>query len=318
MPFSPVPDPNQDADVKIQGADVKIFFSGLLILKPIANNLCEVFVHTSAPRHFLTIEVRRKHTDNQPDEVMMRHIGPLAFIRTDQDGQDQIPVHGMEIKKVFGQGAGQSVGVQKFVPNNPQPNDLPAGFNLAINLQGAEFHQGNPVLPSTSTDPEEPTRRLLDIDPLGARPSILLRDGILYTAAKTRPNIVINLQKNGQAIRELPAFASLIGAAIPLEDNTHVALHWRQQGKLETLDLNKENNVKYEIYIVNDPLFENDSIQNVEKDPKHDEFREYYKILPRVPSDQQFRLDVEILENAPPSRGSTRAPCMSISLDDSD
>ena len=310
MPFTPTPELDQSSDVKI-------FFSGLLILKPIENNLCEVFVHTSAPRHFFTIEVRRKHSDNQPDEVMMRHIGPLAFIVTDRDGPDQIPVHGMEIRKVFGQGAGQSVGVKKFAPDNPQPNDLPAGFNLAINLEGAGFHQGNPEL--ASTNPEEPTRRLLDIDPLGARPSILLRDGTLYTAAKTRPNIVINLQKqNGEAVRELLPFASLIGAAIPLEANTHVALRWRQQGKVETLNLNKEDNVKYEIYIVNDPLFENDSIQNTEKDPKHDEFREYYKILPRVPSDQQFRLDVEIPETVTSSRGSTRAPCMSISLDGSD
>ena len=53
MPFTPI----QTLDCK---ADVKIFFSGLLMLTPFENDSCEVFVHTSAPRHYLTIEVRRK------------------------------------------------------------------------------------------------------------------------------------------------------------------------------------------------------------------------------------------------------------------
>ena len=72
MPFTPEhslrPDPT-----------VRVFFSGLLIIDPADDaRHCEVFVNHSAPKHHLTIEVRRKRP-RRPDELMMRPVGPLAF-----------------------------------------------------------------------------------------------------------------------------------------------------------------------------------------------------------------------------------------------
>lgn len=297
MPFT-------STDTFPDNPDVRIYFSGLMILKPTGNDSCEIFVHSSAPRHFLTIEVRRKK-DGRPDEVMMRHVGPLAFVPTDQDAGTSI--HGMQIKKVTANGA--APGVRRFVPNAPQPDGAPDGLALAIDLERTDFHNGNPVVGNVGSD----TLRLLDVDPLGGRPSILLENGVLYTAATTRPELEIKLtDAAGNNIRDLAPFASLIGAAISLEETTHVEITWRQQGKAETLSLNKAAGFSYEIYIVNDPLYESDEVVPA-ADPKHDELQEYYKILPRVATNQQFRLEVT---PPPPDqpRGSTRAPCMSVIL----
>lgn len=295
MPFTPTPDLDPNPDVKI-------FFSGLLMLKPIENNNCEVFVHSSASRHYFTIEVRRKQC-GRPDGIMMRHIGPLAFIATDPDS-DAVPVHGMVIRKISAQ---PSEGLKKFAPDTPQPDGEPDGLNFAIDLAKQGFHAGNPPLPNSTT-------RVLDVDPLAARPSILLTDGTLYTAAKTRPNLTIKLKDANGNERVLQPFASLLGANITLDAESVVSIAWSQQGKPESLNLRKETGVSYEIYIVNDPLFENDS-PPTETNPKHDEFNEYYKVL-HVPSNQQYRLDVVIPPVPLADRGSTRTPCMSIILGD--
>lgn len=279
--------------------DVRIFFSGLLMLKPSENDSCEVFVHSSAPRHYLTIEVRRRQA-GRPDEVMMRHVGPLSFIQTDPNPAEA-PVHGMVIRKVS---ETQPGGVKSFAPPEPQPEGAPDRLSLAIDLASAQFHNVNPG-----------TARFLDVDPLGARPSILLTDGTLYTAAKTRPELTITLKDtNGRDVRVLEPFASLIGADISLDDESIVTVSWTQQGKPETLNLVKKPGTSYEIYIINDPLFENDSIPTPDN-PKHDEFKEYYKVL-QVPSNQQYRLDVKLPDPAvaPADRGSTRTPCMSVIL----
>lgn len=297
MPFTPV-------DTLPPNPDVRIFFSGLLILEPREDNTCEIFVHSSAPRHYFTIEVRRKQV-GRPDELMMRHVGPLAFIGHDEDPEP--PIHGMQIIKV----TNGAKGIRSFVPAAPQADGAPESLNLAIDFESAGFHNGNP---ESGVDPRtnQPIH-LLDIDPLGGRPSILLDDGTFYTAAKTRPDIEIRLQHPDGSERVLPPFASLIGADVSLEDDSSLAIFWRQFGKLERLELKRAPGTWYEIYIVNDPLFENDSIANLERDPKHDEFREYYKILHRVPTDRQFRLNVALPPDNPAlTRGSTRTPCMSI------
>ncbi|HXQ71454.1 MAG TPA: hypothetical protein VN844_13245 [Pyrinomonadaceae bacterium] len=295
MPFTPV-------DSLPPNPDVRIFFSGLMILEPREDNTCEVFVHSSAPRHYFTIEVRRKQA-GRPDELMMRHVGPLAYLG--RDGDIVPPIHGMQIVKL----TPGAKGVRSFIPTTPPIDGDPQSLDLAIDFESAGFHNGNP---QSGTDPTtNQTFRLLDIDSLGGRPSILLDDGTFYTAALTRSDIEIRLRHPDGSDRVLAPFASLIGAAISLDDDSSLVIFWRQFGKLERLELERTEGTSYEIYIVNDPLFESDSITNPERDPKHDEFREYYKILHRVPTDRQFRLNVTI----PPgelSRGSTRTPCMSI------
>jgi hypothetical protein len=310
MPFTKTTDfPDQPA--------VKVFFSGLMILNPAEDaKSCEVFVNHSAPRHHLTIEVRRKRP-NRPDEIMMRHVGPLAFGISLSEDEEDPPIHGFFIQKVT-DSDGEPLGVRKYIPDAPPEDGKPDSLERAVNMSGAEFHGGNPVVGTTVEEngggpPVEKELKLLDVDPIGGRPSIFIDDGIFYTAAKTRNDITVTLKKEGEQDQPLPRFASLIGAAIELKDGESVAVRWMNQGRFEVLELTRPKagvDFGYEIYIINDPLYENDS----PKEPKHDEFREYYKILPNVKTSEQFRLKVDIPTGST-SRGSTRAPCMSVLMD---
>jgi hypothetical protein len=280
-----------------------------MILEPIENDACQVFVNSSATRHFLTVEVRRKR-NNRPDEIMMRHVGPLAFV-----GSEDPPLHGMLIEKIT-QGA---KGVRKYVGNAIGPKGEES-FDLAIDMEGATFHKGNPPgLPDLVTGR---ARNLLEVDNLVGRPSIMLNDGIFHTAAKTSPQLTITLKHRTKPDLGLLPFAKLIGANIHLTADESVVLTWRNQGKLAGLELKKpEDGLSYEVYIINDPLFESsetisqlDPVTGQPLEPKHDEFAEYYKLLTVVPSDDQFRLRVDPPPpGAPPlERGSTDIPCMPV------
>lgn len=269
--------------------DVRIFFSGLMVLQPAKNGQsCEVFVHRSAPNHQLTIEVRQKQA-GKPDLIKMRHVGPLPYaLQTIGAVEGDPPIHGM------------AISVEKtpkgIVAFNSEKSSL-EGESLyqAINIQGTNFHGGN----------------LGEVDVLNGRPSILLNDAVLYTADKTDRELTINLKRNARQVRRLQPFASLIGGNIYLDPEDSVTVMWQVQGVIEELKLPKRNDgVSYEIYIVNDPLYENETLPI----PEHDEFREYYKLFPQVPLQDQFRLEViPPAMNAPaPDRGSTRIPCMSV------
>lgn len=270
--------------------DVRIFFSGLMILHPSANSeTCEVFVHRSAPNHQLTIEVREKQPVG-PDLIKMRHVGPLPFaVQSIGAPPGNPPIHGMSIRV-----ENAPKGIRAFKPG--QPSTEGEALDLAINLDGEDFHNG-----ATG-----------NIDRLNGRPSIALNDVVLYTADKTSPQLTIDLMKDNQPVRTLEPFASLIGGNIYLDDGDSVIVKWMTQGLPEDLKLTKRTDgTSYEIYIVNDPLYESERLFI----PAHDEFKEYYKLLPDVALNQQFRLAVKPREGENPAtieRGSTKTPCMSV------
>lgn len=298
MPFTSVQDlpPNPD---------VRIFFTGLMIIDPNPTtetetpsnpnppnpfeNTCEVFVHRSAPEHRLRIEVRRKRP-GKPDIIMMGHPLPLEFTEQSPD-----PLRfGMRIEV-----GPNPLGVRRYDPpdpNNPSPEGR--GLGLAIDLEGPRFHGGS----------------IGRVDPLGGRPSILFNDAIFYTAItsdEVTPNLAIALERNQNLVLEhVPPFASTIGANIYMDEDpeTRLFVDWRQDGRAKLLELKKPTGGEsYEISITNEPLFEENNLQL----PRHDEFREYYKILPAVPSDQQFRLNITPPPPGEP-RGSTTTACMSV------
>ena len=272
--------------------DVRIFFSGLMVLQPAKNGeSCEVFVHRSAPNHQLTIEVRQKQA-GKPDLIRMRHTGPLPYaLPTIGAVEGDTPIHGMWIRVDK-----NPKGIKAFIPGKGASPEG-EGLDQAINIQGGDFHSG----------------RIGEVDMLGGRPSILLDDAVLYTADKTRPDLTINLKKNNRQVKALEPFASLIGANVYLDEGDAVNVTWQVQGVIEQLQLAKRNDdVSYEIYIVNDPPFENETLQI----PEHDELHEYYKLFPAVPLQEQFRLEViqpPVTAGAPAlDRGSNRIPCMSV------
>lgn len=285
MPFTPTADlpPNPS---------VRIFFSGQLVLEPsIDKKTCEVFINRTAPDHHLSIEVRRKRP-KLPDVVVMRHLGPLSFAGVPLG---TTPRHGM-----FIQVSDSAEDIKKY--NEGTASTEGKSLDLALNLK---------------TIHDVPTNA---VDLLGGLPSIRLDNAIFYTADVTPADLPITLQKKktGSPLKRLPPIASIIGANIYLQGKSKVTLTWRQLGRDINLDLDfrkVESGASYEIYISNDPLYDDDSLL---KPFQHDEFTEYYKLLPTVPLEERFKLDFPVeLPDAPRGdRGSSRAPCMSVLLND--
>src|SRR5215207_6950440 len=150
MPFTSV--------TKLPGyPDVRIFFTGLLVIDPNPKeeaepnpfeDMCEVFVHRSAPDHRLSIEVRRKRA-GRPDVILMRHIGQLDFIRP-PDGETARYGMLIEVNK-------NPKGIKRYDPAGPDDASSEGeGLGLAIDLDR---------LPSQR-------KSVGEIDPQAARPSI--------------------------------------------------------------------------------------------------------------------------------------------------
>ena len=282
MPFTQVPEMPDEAPT------VRIFLTGQLMLQPDAESKsCEVFVNRSAPNHHLTVEVREKRP-GQPDAILMRHHGPLEFLRSDP------AVEGLVIKRiVFSESEGGFVPAGSIGMYTGAPTAFGEALSSAIDLRREDFHPSNEMR--------------VDFD--SARPSILIRDGIFHTAFKfSAENIKVKLAR-GTETRDLPPFASLIGANVYLKKDEFLVMNWRELGLSKTLSLTKpkEDGTTYEVYIINDPLFEN------EKEPTaHDELAEYYKVLPSVATDDRFKMQVEFVQPVANDKGTSKSPCMPV------
>lgn len=276
--------------------DVRIFFVGQLILEPLINaQACEVYINRSAPDHHLSIEVRKKKL-NKPDEIVMRHFGPLPFAPVPRGVE---PRHGMFI---------EVVGTPSPLPPPPPPppapppplvhayngaNPSPEGEELDLALNMFRIHD-------VPCDP---------VEPIGGRPSILIRGATFYTADTFRAGATLRKKRAGSWPKPQPKFAGIIGANFYLTGTQRVVMIWRLNGRdvlFPFPDLPKRPNETHEIYVSNEPLFQQDDAQSPFA---HDEFSEFYKILRNVPNHEQFILEI------PPDRGSLRTPCMSVLLD---
>ena len=256
---------------------VKIFFTGLLILEPLPDKTCQVFVHNSSADHNLLVEVRRKRP-GKPDQVMMRLPGPLTLT-----GGHPSNAHGLLIRTTMVPPAQKSV--KAYNGNNPssEGTELSDSFVFSRILDVPPGH----------------------VDPVGGRPSILIDDGIFYTAEVRTLNA--ELKKVGAPTgTTLTALPTIIGANIYLsQPHQRVDVRWRLHGNDVSLKLEKSDDFHYEIYINNEPLYEDD-----QPGPSHDELEEYFKILPDVPEGERFTLTFP--DAIPdPNRGSSRTPCLS-------
>lgn len=257
---------------------VRIFFIGLNILKLVNDTNIQAFVHNRSPEHKLTIEARRKRT-GKPDQLMMRHTGPLFLT-----GADPTHTHGFIIRT----------------------DGLPAGTKgVKAYIEVVKSNEGTSLFDCFVLE------RLLGKSPGaveqgGGTPSISIDHGVFYTADKvvTKAQFV----KSGSTPIPLNEVPTIIGANIylnPAVPAQMVTLFWRQEGRDVFLPLPQVPGSSYEIYIINEPLFEEISPTL----PRHGEFTEYFRILPDIGGPDQF--EIEFLEEIP-HRGSTRAPCMSV------
>ena len=280
MPFIPRDDlpPNPD---------VRIFFVGQLILEPLIDGKgCEVFVNRSAGDHELLIEVRRKRP-GKPDEIVLRHSGPLPFgppIGTPPAPPPRVPPrHGL------------------FIFVNPTPSGVKRYTGVSASTEGRKLDLALNMraIHDVATGP---------VEPIGGRPSILLNEGVFYTADVYPAGAKLKKKRPFSTPILLGEFASIIGANIYLSAGQRVQMIYQQEGRSILFPLEKlTGGQSHEVYITNEPPFQDDSPQ---APFAHDEFGEYYKILRDVPNIEQF-----ILEVPAPSQGSLRTPCMSVLLD---
>ena len=263
---------------------IRVFFSGLLIAKPAANgSTCEVFVHRTALDHVVSIEIRLKRAGQR--DVLLARIAPLEFAVLAPGAQTVD--HGFLLVTTA------AAGIKGY-----EGPDVPEGQSFRSVLDLFNLHRGK-------------TRVLAP----AARPSIFMNDGVFYAADITAAGLTIDLFRLGTFVRHLTPFASLLGANI----YNPATATWRQNGVVQSLKLDPlPTGSSYEIYVINDPLFQ----PPVPPGQEHDELQEYYKILPDVPQGEQFNL---VFVQVPPGnaltrktddRGSTRTPCMSV-VDDS-
>jgi len=270
---------------------VRIFLTGQLMLQPDAESKsCEVFVNRSAPNHHLTVEVREKRP-GQPDAILMRHHGPLEFREPDV----QPVVEGLLIKRIaLSQATGELEPAGSIGMYTGAATPFGEALNLAIDLRSEGFHPSNAMT--------------VDFD--AARPSILIQDGTFHTAFKFSPDDVeVKLVRAGENPRTLEPFASLIGVNIYLNEGEFIVMNWRELGLSRTLSMTKPKveGTTYEVYIINDPLYEN------EEDLKsHDELAEYYKVLPSVPTEDRFKMAVEFKQPETSHKGTSKSPCMPV------
>jgi hypothetical protein len=263
---------------------VRVFFSGLMILEPLANNNCQVFVHNSSIDHNLSIEVRRKQP-GRADIIVMRILDHLSFTAADPSHD-----HGLLIRTIG------ITGGPKGVKSYTGVNASPEGVRLRETFNMTTIHD---VAPGA-------------VDVIGGRPSILFDDATFYTANVSILNAELR-KKDGSKTITLTQVPTIIGANIYLDATKPaemVNLSWRQHGRDINLNLKQSTDFTYEIYINNEPLFEEDSVT---APFSHDEFDEYYKILPGITHNEQFSL---VFPTPTPDRGSTRTPCMSVLLHD--
>ena len=258
---------------------VRIFFVGLNILAPAAGNTCQTFVHNDPEGHedhHLLIEVRQKWP-GRPDRIAMRRWGPLTPLDI-----DPTETHGFMIRT---QGL-------------PSPQ------------LGVKAYEGNPTSEGTRLFDSFVLDNILDVRPGevddGGLPSILIDHGTFYTADKQIRGARFR-KPNGQ-MKSRVETPIVIGANI-YHPATAVQLLWQQDGEdVRPLTLEPSANFTHEIYIINEPFFDEDSPDS----PKHDEFARYFEILPEVPPHEHYSLELDELPAA--ERGTTRNPCMSVLL----
>jgi hypothetical protein len=258
---------------------VRIFFIGLNILAPAANETCQTFVHRETRDHHLLIEVRRKRP-GKPDLIVMRRNGPLTPVDA-----DPTETHGFLIEA---QGLSPAQrGVKGY--NGTRPS------NEGTSLFDA-FTLANDIL-------DVPPGEVDD----GGLPSILIDHGVFYTADTQMRNAIFRKKSGGEKRRgETP---TIIAANI-YRPARAVQLIWQEDDEDVHLTLEPSANFTHEIYIINEPFFDPESPDS----PKHDEFEKYFEILPDVPDHEQFTLELAELPDS--ERGTTRNPCMSILLSD--
>lgn len=221
---------------------VTIAFAGLMVLRPGANNTCEVGIHRFNTSHEfrVTLIVRKP---NRPPTLISLVKGPL-------EAPFEISLH-PDPNPLMGDFSVFAPTPEPFVRNAQASHQLDSRW--AVNVR--ELH---------------PLAELNE----GAQPFVRLRTGILYTPNLTLEGISPTFERRGSSPREMHRIASNLAAAIITSETKRVRLAWRDFGTLVQLQLPRENdpeNTTYTVALTNEPPKINAEA--------HDEMMLYYRIL---------------------------------------
>lgn len=251
---------------------VTIAFSGLILLRPGANNTCEIGVHKFTRDHefHVLLVVERLEQQNPtpppatvpprlPPEIVPLLAGPLFApfsISLDPDP-----------------GAGDFMVFARDPFNRVVPPSHPLDYRWAINFKdlhlNLQFNEG--------------------VLPVGT-----LKTGVLYTPHLIPPNLAPTLVRTGSADIPLIQIGSNLAASIDVPINppgqTKVKFKWQDQGDPVELVLPRDGDdpskIRYTIYFINEP-----PAINFEE---HSEFLRYYRVIQSggaaIPEDLQFDL----------------------------
>jgi hypothetical protein len=253
---------------------VTLTFSGQMVLRPGANNTCEIGINRFSRNHLfqmmLTVE-----TPNRPPTIHRLFTGPLTAPLSVRLHPDPNPASGDFVV---------------FAPT-PEPFDRAAGGNddkdyrWSLNLK--TLH-GNAQVNG------------------GVIPFMTAKTGILYTPNLSDLSLNPRLTQSGSPDIQLHQIAEDLAISIVPQGQTRVLLQWEDFGEardlLLPLRLNDPN--RYTVAFINYP-------PSLEAEP-HDELADYYRVLVEaanpIPVSMRFGLAFDQITR------SDEIPCMPVTL----
>lgn len=293
--------------------DVQIFFHGQLILRSPDGQGCDVAVNPIATDHVLSIEARIKPRDSaevreedeeeaeeevqKTDLVRMRHLGPLNFRNSEAVSIEVEAGPTPVVPAAFKLVGNDTIN---FADRRSAPKD---DFRWILNVEGPLFHN-----------------RRLNFPGFASQNVIRLHKGEYYFKTAAHPNKRLQYVRRGPGAAAEPVTWDTIGsvasASVFLENDQALIMKWRDGTRDEDreLVLEKNDKVRYEIYIENTPLFL-DTPGEIDL-PRMDEFIHYYKILD-VPEGERFSV---VPKMRPPEPGEGQlgtpdVPCQVLTQD---
>ena len=271
--------------------DVEIIFHGQLFLRSEDGRTCEVGVNPIATDHDLLIEVRTKTPGGRPDQINMRHVGPLDF-RTPE---------GMSIELVP---PADTLAAWKCVTEDAIDRHEGTGapgedFRWMLNLESNLFHNK-------------------DLSPIvfGNQNMIKLHQGEFFFRTGVRSPDRLRYERRGGGLgnEDFRKIGVIARASLFLVQNQSLVIRWTEGTEPRTLTLTKSlDGTTYEVYIENTPRFV--VVPNPADLSAFEELVHFYKVIPtaQVPTGAKFTL--KPVDDPDGQKGSPTIPCQVVTLD---
>ena len=272
--------------------DVEIIFHGQLFLRSEDGRTCEVGVNPIATDHELLIEVRTKTNDGRPDQINMRHVGPLDFRSPEGMSIEVVPP-----SDTLAAWKCVTTGTINRHDGTGAPNE---DFRWMLNFEGDLFHNK-------------------DLTPIvfGGQNTIKLHQGEFFfrTGVRTPDRLKYERRGGGLGNEDFKKVGAIARASIFLFQNQSLVIRWTEGTEPRTLTLTKTmDGSTYEVYIENTPKFV------VAPAPPADlsafeELVHFYKVIPTGQVASAARFTLKPVDVPTGQAGSPTIPCQVMILD---